>query len=107
MIRPGDSRDPDRTPEREAFRALAGTPRLDPEELRARLDLSADTFLGVWEGHRMLSGTVRRHLADLLREEIEWRRDVLRKLEKDVRVRSEEAPGGGRTRASNGREDDS
>lgn len=91
MTRSGEVGEPDRSPGMETLRALAGGPRLGLNELRERLDLSADTFIDVWEGRTRLHGSVRERLAEILREEIEWRQRLLVALGREGAVEEEAA----------------
>jgi hypothetical protein len=82
MTRSDKAGDTARIADNQVLQALAG-PRLSLEELRERLNLSADTFMAVWEGRCVLYGAARKRLVKVLREEIAWHEDLLVRLERD------------------------
>lgn len=102
MTRSGEVGEPDRSPGMDILRALAGGLRLGLEELRERLELSADIFIDVWEGRARLHGPVRKRLAEILREEIEWRQGLLVALGREGA--EEEAAARARREEEDGRE---
>lgn len=83
MTRSEEAGETARIADNKVLRALAGGPRLGLEEVRERLNLSADTFMDVWEGRSVLYGAARERLVRLLREEIAWHQDLLFRLERD------------------------
>lgn len=69
---------PNQTPESDALRALAGGPRMHPNELRRQLRLSPDTFLAAWNGSRHLPPAAQRRLFSLLADEVARLQGLLR-----------------------------
>lgn len=87
------------TPEAEALRILVGQPKMDPSELRRRLRVSSETFLGVWEGRRAFPPAAQRRLFALLADELVT-------LERLVRILAHGTTAGAAKHAAEGTEDD-